>query len=84
MQMVGIGWESALTGAVNLHFISLGTALVAALGAQLVPLHSSARARARTAAPVARMAPRAAPRPSHVNLSGRSVHTRKGIAVRPH
>ncbi len=66
MQAVGVAWESALTGAVNLHFVSLGTAIVAALGAQLVPL------RAHTAT-VPRMPARAAlPLAIHENLRKRS------------
>jgi hypothetical protein len=58
MQIVGIGWESALTGAVNLHFVSLGTAIVAALATQLVPLREPTRG----AAPAARSASRREPR----------------------
>ena len=38
MQSVGVALSSALAGAVNLHFVSLGTAIVAALAAQLIRL----------------------------------------------
>ena len=83
MQTVGVAWESALTGAVNLHFISLGTAIVAALFSQLVPLH----ARAGGATPAARTMPRAAhPRAIHVNQgvqSGRTSTASQSVRVEP-
>jgi hypothetical protein len=38
MQLVGVTLNNALSGAVNLHFVSLGTAIVLALTAQVIGL----------------------------------------------
>jgi uncharacterized membrane protein YbhN (UPF0104 family) len=38
MQSVGVALSNALAGAVNLHFVSLGTAIILAAGAQLIRL----------------------------------------------
>jgi hypothetical protein len=38
MQSVGVALSNALAGGVNLHFVSLGTAILAALGSQLIRL----------------------------------------------
>jgi hypothetical protein len=48
MQTVGVSAENALTGAVNLHFVSLGTSLVAAALAQLIPLKARVKVGCRT------------------------------------
>jgi hypothetical protein len=38
MQSVGVALSNALAGGVNLHIVSLGTAILAALGSQLIRL----------------------------------------------
>jgi hypothetical protein len=82
MQSVGVSLSNALAGAVNLHFVSLGTAILAALGSQLIHLPAE-RTGVRVLVPaISKPAMSRKGRPSRSTVFGKSGPARAGGASR--